>query len=114
MRDEALSFTINPGDRDGLLIMKLMGPVTLSNIFPLQTELSTTAPKVLVVDMSDVPYMDSAGLGVLINYYVRAKKHGRDLLLAGVNERVDALFTVTNTRALLKIYPTVAAAQAVA
>jgi anti-anti-sigma factor len=114
MRDEALTYTTNPGDRDGLLIMKLVGPVTLANLFPLQSELSKTTPKVLVLDMSDVPYMDSAGLGVLINYYVRAQKNGREMLLAGVGERVAALFTVTNTRALLKIYPTVEAAQAVA
>ena len=39
--------------------------------------------------------MDSAGLGLLMNYYVSAEGHGRKLLLAGANERIVSLMQMT-------------------
>ncbi len=69
-------------------------------------------PKVLIVDLSDSPYMDSAGLGLLMNYYVSAQNHGRKILLARVNERIEALLELTKVDGILKSYPTVEAAEA--
>jgi len=69
-------------------------------------------PKVLIVDLSDSPYMDSAGLGLLMNYYVSAQNHGRKILLACVNERIQALLELTKVDGILKGYPTVEAAEA--
>ena len=69
-------------------------------------------PKVLIVDLSDSPYMDSAGLGLLMNYYVSAQNHGRKILLASVNERIKALLELTKVDGILQSYPTVEAAEA--
>ena len=63
------------------------------------------------MDMSKVPYMDSAGLGVIMNYYVAAQGGGRTFLLAGVNERVRALLEMTKVDSVLKIFPTLEAAE---
>ncbi len=68
-------------------------------------------PKVLILDMHEVPYMDSAGLGLIMNYYVAAADHGRRFLLAGVNERVKALFEMTRVQGVLTSFPTVEAAE---
>ena len=68
-------------------------------------------PKVLIVDLSDSPYMDSAGLGLLMNYYVSAQNHGRQILLACVNERIAALLELTKVHGVLKSFPTVEAAE---
>lgn len=87
--------------------MKLNGPLTLRNMFELQNELATNKPPMMIFDLSGVPYMDSAGIGVLINYYVAAEKHGRKMALAGVNERVDALLVLTKVKGLLRTYATV-------
>ncbi len=69
-------------------------------------------PSVMILDMSDVPYMDSAGLGLIMNYYVSATDHGRKLMLAGVNERVTELFKMTRVSGVLTSFPTVEAAEA--
>ena len=61
----------------------------------------------MVFDLSGVPYMDSAGIGVLINYYVAAEKNARRMALAGVNERVDALLELTKVKGLLRSFATV-------
>ena len=59
-----------------------------------------------VLDLTEVPYMDSAGLGVLTNAYVSYQKHGYRLVLVGVSERVQALLRLTRLDRLFEVYPT--------
>jgi anti-anti-sigma factor len=66
----------------------------------------------LILDLSETPYMDSAGLGLIMNYYVSAEGSGRKLLLASVNERVVSLLEMTKVDKVLKSYPTVETAEA--
>ena len=112
MRDEPLQWTARPGGRDRVTVLELTGPLTLTNIFEFQKSLAETKPALTVIDLSRVPYMDSAGLGVLINFYVAAEKNGRRTALAGANERVDALLEMTRVRELLRSVRTVAEAEA--
>lgn len=92
--------------------MKLSGPLTISTMFGFQDELRTKTPAALIVDLSETPYMDSAGLGLLMNTFVSAQSHGRKLLLAGANERILALFEMTKVKGVLPDFPTVEAAEA--
>lgn len=80
-------------------------------MFGFQDKLRASQPKALIIDLSETPYMDSAGLGLIMNYYVAAADHGRKLLLAGVNERVKALFEMTKVQGVLPCFPTVEAAE---
>jgi anti-sigma B factor antagonist len=112
MRDEPLTYSFTPGQSEGTMILSLVGPLTLSTMFGFQNEFRSATPRVLILDLSETPYMDSAGLGLIMNYYVAAADHGRKLLLAGVNERVAALFQMTKVHGVLTSFPTVAEAEA--
>ncbi|HEX4577659.1 MAG TPA: STAS domain-containing protein, partial [Edaphobacter sp.] len=79
--------------------------MTISTMFGFQNEFRAATPQVMIVDMSEVTYMDSAGLGLIMNYYVAATDHGRKLLLAGVNDRVKALFEMTKVQSVLTTFP---------
>jgi anti-anti-sigma factor len=111
MLDDPLIHNFTPGKNDGTTILKLVGPVTLSTIFGFQNEFRANTPKVMIVDLSECPYMDSAGLGLLMNYYVSAEHHGRKLLLVGVNHRIAAMLEMTKVQGVLKSFPTVEAAE---
>jgi anti-anti-sigma factor len=112
MSDDSLTYSSTAGQQEGTTILKLDGPLKLATIFSFQGEFRAMTPNVLIVDLSDSPYMDSAGLGLLMNYYVSAQNHGRKILLAGVNERIKALLELTKVHAILQSYPTVEAAEA--
>jgi anti-anti-sigma factor len=93
------------------MVLKLVGPLTLSTMFGFQNEFRLMTPQVLVLDCSEIPYMDSAGLGVLMNHHVSAQDQGRKLLLAGVNERIAELFKMTKVDGVLSRFSSVAAAE---
>lgn len=107
MRDAPLSYTERPGRREGTTVLELRGPLTLGNMFQLQDKFRGMASPVLIVDMTGVAYMDSAGMGLLVNGYTSAQRHGRTYLLAGVTDRVRALFELTRVDSVLKMFPSV-------
>ncbi len=112
MYNEPLSFEVAPGTAPDTRIFTLHGPITLSNLFEFQKVLNEGAGKLTILDFTDSLYMDSAGLGVVLNYYVSGKRHGRVIRLVAVNYRVAALLELTHANALIKSYDTVEAAEA--
>jgi anti-sigma B factor antagonist len=112
MLDKELTYTVSDGAREGVVILALDGPFTLGNMFKLQTDLRNLAPPCLIMDLSSVPYMDSAGLGVIMNYFVSSQSHGRKFFLTGVSDRLRALLEMTKVDSVLRICESIDAAQA--
>jgi anti-anti-sigma factor len=102
-----MTFTRRAGSRDGIEILSLSGPFTLGNMFEFHRALQDMRPQYLIFDIAQVPYMDSAGLGVLVNFYVAAQKHGRKMAIVGATQRIVTLFELTKVDSLLRLYPTV-------
>ena len=79
----------------GICSIKLTGPLLLSNLFDFQNLLREQKSHGVIIDLSDVPYIDSAGIGVLVNGMVSCKNNGRTLVLTGVAERVMSVLKIT-------------------
>jgi len=102
-----------PGKASGTEIFLLSGPLTMPNIFEFQSELRKgELPRVSILDLSGVPYMDSAGMGAVINYYTHCERQGARLVVAGVSKRVGELFKVTRVDTVIPMSVSVAAADA--
>ena len=112
MYNEPLTFDVVPGNTADTRIFRLHGPITLSNLFDFQKTLMAGTEKLTIIDFTESEYMDSAGLGVLLNYYVSGKRHGRSLRLVAVNYRVAELLKLTSSHTLIKTYDSIAAAEA--
>src|ERR1700678_1003042 len=112
MYNEPLTFEVVPGSTPDIRIFRLHGPITLANPFDFQKTLNGGTETVTIVDFTESEYMDSAGLGVLLNYYVSGKRRGRSLRLVAVNYRVMELLKLTSAHTLIKTYDTLAAAEA--
>ena len=64
----------------------------------------------LVVDMSGVDYISSAGLRALAAVLVRSRADGGDLKLSGLNERVTRVFRIIGFDVLMSVHETPEAA----
>ena len=94
MRDEPLTIE-DLGIQNQKRVLKLAGPLTIATLYEFQNIVRTNSSASLVLDFSRVPYIDSAGVGALVGAYVRHKKEGHSLTLAGVSERVRGTLKVT-------------------
>jgi anti-anti-sigma factor len=96
-------------------IIRLTGPLTLRNVFDLQTQMRAEEPATItVLDLSGVPFMDSAGLGVVLNYYVHCKNRGGKFVAAGVSPRILELFKMTNVDSVIRMAANSDEAEAIA
>ncbi len=64
----------------------------------------------LLLDLGDVPYVDSAGLGELVHAYTTTKNKGGTLKLVRLTKRIKDLLTITKLATVFESYESEAAA----
>jgi len=64
-------------------------------------------PKRLVVDLSHVTYIDSAGLAALIEAMQKVEACGGKFALAGLQETVRSIFEISRLDQVFQIFPDV-------
>ena len=90
----------------GTTVLRLHGPLLLGNFFPLQTMVRADNSELLIIDVSDMPYIDSAGIGCLVGAHVSRENSGRKLVLVGANDRLMTSLKVTKVEQLFTLAPT--------
>ena len=93
-------------------ILRLHGPLLLNNFFPFQSMVRSDTAGTLIIDMADVPYIDSAGIGCLVGAHVSRENSGRKLILAGASERLINALKVTRVDQLFALAPDLEQAKA--
>jgi anti-anti-sigma factor len=91
----------------GATVLRLHGPLLLGNFFPLQSMVRADNASLLIIDVTDMPYIDSAGIGCLVGAHVSRENSGRKLILVGSNERLVTSLKVTKCDQLFVTAPTV-------
>ena len=66
----------------------------------------------ILVDMSGVTYINSGGLRCLVTAWRKAKKQGGNVVLAGLRERVNEVFSMIGFDKVFDVYATRASAEA--
>ena len=107
-----LAIETRDGAAPGHRVMKLAGPLVLKNIFEFQPAVRAEAVPLLVLEMAEVPYVDSAGIGALVNVHVSCQRAGRKLALVGVNKRSRDVLAITQVESLFRFFDTVEQAEA--
>ncbi|MBS1851784.1 MAG: STAS domain-containing protein [Acidobacteria bacterium] len=104
-----------PGKAAGTVIFCLQGPFTardmygsltpddLQNMLNFQSAPDEQPPAVNILDLTSVPYMDSAGLGMVVGHYVRCHRKGVRFVAAGATPRVRELFRMTKVDTTLPL-----------
>lgn len=112
MPQEPLSIRDVDDATHGHRILHLKGPILISNLFEFQTKVRGNTTRSLILDLTEVPYIDSAGIGALVGAYVNHQKDGRSLALVGVTDRVRNALKVTHVDSFFHFFDSVASAAA--
>ena len=95
----------------GARILILKGSLTLTSLFEFQDLVRRDQSSNLILDLGEVPYMDSAGLGAILGAYTSCERKGRRFGLARVSQRVLTLLQVVGVDKMVPQYESVEAAE---
>lgn len=92
----------------GVTILKVSGQVTLGEsakqfAAALQDVLDESQGGV-VIDLADIDYVDSTGIGELVGYLQKFTRSGRKLVLLQPHQRIEALLKLTRLDTVFPIF----------
>jgi len=109
-----VALTIASREVDGVAVLDLSGRITLGEgsvqIRDAIRELLGKGRKSILLDLGEVNYIDSSGLGELVSAYTSARNQGAALKLLKLTKKVHDLLQLTKLYTVFDIYDDEAAA----
>lgn len=79
-------------------VIDIEGEVTAfaeSVLMDAYSEASSNGKKAIILNFSDLDYMNSSGIGLLVTLLIRAQRQGQSLLAYGLSEHYRQIFELT-------------------
>jgi anti-sigma B factor antagonist len=109
-----MDFTISQNGNSTILVLKgsLLADIQTREILDKVSELVQEGKVNFVVDMAQLKFINSSGLGMLLTCLLKARKNRGDLILANVPEQVSNLLNITKLNSVFTIAESVNEAKA--
>lgn len=98
--------TINTVKHPGGIVVTPSGDIDLTAAPLLKSELKkaqSISAERLILDLGDVPYMDSSGLATLVEAMQTSRRTGKKLILCSLSPRVRAIFEIAKMQMVFTI-----------
>ena len=99
-----LSINANNNTEKGIWEFSLVGEVDISNAHYFRKQLETALAEVrqsITIDLAELNYIDSTGLGVIIGIYGSIKKEGRSVKVLNPKDNVKKLLVISGLDKIL-------------
>lgn len=99
---------------DDITILRLSGELDSMNVTDLNTAynaLLESGRSLLVVDLSGLDFIDSAGLGGLVSLWERSMERGCFVAIGAQSPRVKEVLQITGLNSVLKVFESMDAAK---
>ena len=94
---------------DSISILDIQGRVTAAAeelLMNAYAQVSNNGARVIILNFSELEYMNSSGIGLLVTFLIRATRQGQRLLAFGLNEHYRHIFELTRLNEAIQIYET--------
>lgn len=103
-----MALTIASREVDGVAVVDLSGRITLGEgsvqLRDTVRDLISKGQKSILLDLGDVNYIDSSGLGELVSAYTTARNQGASVRLLKLTKKVHDLLQLTKLYTVFDIY----------
>ncbi len=82
-------------------------PDAVNSILSFHSTPDEQLPVLNILDLSEVPYVDSMGLGLIVTHYAHCQRKGIRMIAVGVGQRVLELFKLTRVDGLIPMAATI-------
>jgi anti-sigma B factor antagonist len=97
-----------------IAVLEMTGRITMgSDSQQIEWELAELLKgnhKKVIFDLTEVTFLDSTGIGILVMCHARLKKAGGALCIAGARGIVEETLDLTSVNKIVRFYPTAAEA----
>ena len=111
MSEEGFELCVRPGAEDRTTVIAVNGKIVVENIAAFRQAFQEVKTDAVILDLSGVTYVDSSGIGALMNAHVACMNRGKKMAVAGAQERIQRLMKLTMVDRVLKLYPDTVAAE---
>ena len=101
-----------PSSNEAVTIYKATGKLSLETVNEFIQRMRAENASYVVLDLSGVSFLDSAGVGALVSLFVSRRNQGKVFALAALSSQSTAVVTVAGLQNLLPVYKTVEEAAA--
>ncbi|MBT2685646.1 anti-sigma factor antagonist [Bacillus sp. ISL-37] len=101
-----MNISIDVKETESKLAVKVIGEIDAYTAPQLREKLFPLSEKEgvkMVVDLSEVNYMDSTGLGVFVGVFKNVRAHDGEFKIVGLSERLQRLFEITGLADIIDI-----------
>jgi len=102
---------------EGVRVIDIHGEITAFSEDALRDaheEASAGDVRAVILNFTDLAYMNSSGIGLLVTTLIRAQRAGHKLLAYGLTDHYREIFSLTRIDEAIEIYPDEASAVAAA
>ncbi len=107
-----LDLELQAGSNSSQIVMRLNGKLSLETVHNFIQTLRPEPAAHLILDMGGVSFLDSAGVGALVQLFVHRRNQGQTFALTGLTKQSNAGIQVAGLTKLLPIHDSVAEALA--
>ena len=102
----ATELTVTIRHRDGAVILDLVGDIDRDADAPLETAYGQAATgENLLLNFTDVGYINSTGIAVIVGLLARARAEHREVGAYGLSDHYQTIFNITRLSDFMGIYP---------
>lgn len=112
MEPTRLDLERQAGSNGSRIVIRLNGKLSLETVHNFIQTLRPEPSLQLILDLSGVSFLDSAGVGALVQLFVHRRNLGQTFALTGLTRQSSAVIQVAGLTKLLPIHASVAEALA--
>ena len=91
---------------------KVMGGPESADFQDLLKRSVTEGKKKVVIDLGEVEWMNSSGIGLLVSVFTTVKNGGGEMKIARATDKIESLLVITKLNSVFDTYPDVISAVA--
>jgi len=106
-----MAFSYTTTEQKGITVIHLVGEIIdkmeAATFIEQANKLAASGKTRFVLELSELRYMNSSGLNVLVSVLTKARNSGGEVVVCNLNKKVKDLLVITKLDTIFHILPTV-------
>jgi len=97
---------VSSEQRENYILISVRGTLSIENISPFETLVNKCVEQKshILIDLTDLTFIDSSSLGIIVVYYTKSEKNSRHFALININNDIMQMFKITGLDKRIRIF----------